>query len=255
MNYIISATTDIGIKKQTNQDSLSVKIIHTNQGRMVFAVLCDGMGGLQKGEVASAALIHAFQQWVTEQLPSLCNLPIEDYVIRDQWTNIVINMNEQIKKYGNYHQVQLGTTVVAMLITKERYYILNVGDSRAYEISDTLTQLTKDQTFVEREVQLGNMTREQAERDSRKNVLLQCVGASPEVYPEMFFGETKKDAIYMLCSDGFRHEISPDEIYAGFRPEVLLNETDMERNARQLIEINKQRQETDNISVILVRTF
>lgn len=255
MNFVISATTDIGIRKKTNQDSLSVKTIQTNQGRMVFAVLCDGMGGLQRGEVASAALIHAFNQWVTEQLPSLCNAPIEDYIIREQWMEITAKMNEEIKRYGNYHQVQLGTTLVAILITEKRYYIINVGDSRAYEIKDELIQLTKDQTFVEREVQLGNMTREQAEKDSRKNVLLQCVGASPEVYPEMFFGDTKQDAVYMLCSDGFRHEISTDEIFNGFKPDNLLNELDMERNARRLIDINKQRQETDNISVVLVRTF
>ena len=77
----------------------------------------------------------------------------------------------------------------------------------------------------------------------------------PEVYPEMFFGDTKQDAVYMLCSDGFRHEISTDEIFNGFKPDNLLNELDMERNARRLIDINKQRQETDNISVVLVRTF
>ncbi|MFQ9516008.1 MAG: PP2C family protein-serine/threonine phosphatase [Eubacterium sp.] len=255
MNYIISATTDVGIRKKTNQDSLSVKIINTNQGRMAFAILCDGMGGLQKGEVASAAVIHAFNQWVTEELPSLCNGPIQDHVIREQWCEIITSMNEKIKNYGNVNHVQLGTTAVVMLITEKRYYILNVGDSRAYEIWIEITQLTKDQTFVERQVSLGNMTREQAEQDSRKNILLQCVGASPEVYPEMFFGDTKKDAVYMLCSDGFRHEITPEEIYAGFNPGVLLSKENMQNNAIHLININKQRQENDNISVALIRTF
>lgn len=255
MNFIISATTDVGIKKHTNQDSLSVKVINTNQGRMAFAILCDGMGGLQKGEVASAAVINAFNKWVMEYMPALCKGPIEDHVIREQWTGIITAMNKKIKGYGNYYQVQLGTTAVVMLITENRYYILNVGDSRAYEISDDIVQLTKDQTFIEREVSLGNMTREQAEKDSRRNVLLQCVGASPEVYPEMFFGETKKNAVYMLCSDGFRHVISPQEIYEGLNPNVLLNENDMKNNATRLIEIDKQRLENDNISVALVRTF
>lgn len=255
MNFIISATTDVGIKKDTNQDSLSVKVINTNQGRMAFAILCDGMGGLQKGEVASAAVINAFNQWVMDELPALCNGPIEDHVIREQWNKIITEMNQRIKSYGNYHQVQLGTTAVVMLITEGRYYILNVGDSRAYEISDNIVQLTNDQTFIEREVALGHMTREEAEQDSRRNVLLQCVGASPEVYPEMFFGDTKKDAVYMLCSDGFRHVISPQEIYNGLNPGVLVNEESMRNNATQLIELDKQRQETDNISVALVRTF
>jgi serine/threonine protein phosphatase PrpC len=142
-----------------------------------------------------------------------------------------------------------------MLITDTHYFIMNVGDSRAYEISDTLAQLTNDQTFVAREVALGNMTPEQAEVDERRSVLLQCIGASEEVYPDFFVGQSKKDAVYMLCSDGFRHEITPDEIFAGFHPNVLLNDVAMNQNTLGLIELNKQRNERDNISVVLVRTF
>ena len=71
MNFIISAATDVGTVKATNQDSLTVKTLRTCQGRMVLAVLCDGMGGLQKGEVASASLVRAFEQWMSEQLPQL----------------------------------------------------------------------------------------------------------------------------------------------------------------------------------------
>ena len=63
MNFLISANTDIGTTKQTNQDSLAVKILNTVQGRMVFAVLCDGMGGLANGEIASASLVNAFESW------------------------------------------------------------------------------------------------------------------------------------------------------------------------------------------------
>lgn len=255
MNFIVSANTDIGISKSTNQDSLSVKIINSPQGRMVFAILCDGMGGLAKGEVASAAVIRAFDSWVHNELPALCNGAIEDHVIKAQWEKIITEQNQIIKTYGARQGVRLGTTAVVMLITQSRYYIMNVGDSRAYEISDTLAQLTVDQTFVAREVALGNMTEEQAQVDERRNVLLQCVGASEEVYPEMFFGETKQNAVYMLCSDGFRHEISPDEIYQKFNPNVLMDEYSMNTNSLELIELNKQRNERDNISVTLIRTF
>lgn len=72
MNFLISANTDIGTLKKTNQDSVLIKKIHTCQGEMVFAVLCDGMGGLEKGEVASAAVVRAFEQWVNTELPLLC---------------------------------------------------------------------------------------------------------------------------------------------------------------------------------------
>ena len=142
-----------------------------------------------------------------------------------------------------------------MLITQNRYYVLNVGDSRAYEISDRVKQITADQTFVAREIALGNMTEEQAKHDERRNVLLQCVGASDEVYPDMFFGETHGNAVYMLCSDGFRHEISADEIFEKLNPDVLLDEYMMNVNAEGLIELNKARKERDNISVALTRTF
>ncbi len=255
MNFIVSATTDIGTTKSTNQDSLSVKVINTPQGRMTFAILCDGMGGLEKGEVASASVVKAFDKWVYESLPTLCNAPLEDYVIREQWNKIVTEQNNTIKAYGARQGVKLGTTVVAMLLTQNRFYIMNVGDSRAYEIADTISQLTKDQTFVAREVELGNMTPEEAETDSRRSVLLQCIGASDEVYPDMFFGETRENAVYMLCSDGFRHEISAIEIFEKLQPGVLFDENTMNKHSKELIDMNKMRMERDNISVVVVRTF
>lgn len=255
MEFIVTANTDIGIVKDTNQDGMSVKVIDTPQGKMTFAILCDGMGGLAKGEVASTTLIAAFNGWVFDNLAVLCNKPIEDSDIRNQWERIIVSQNNNIKNYGARQGIRLGTTAVVMLLTESRYYILNVGDSRAYEISDTLHQITEDQTFVAREIQLGRMTPEEAKTDSRRNVLLQCVGASEEVYPDMFFGETKKDAVYMLCSDGFRHEITPDEIYEKFQPNASYSADAMNENSRSLIELNKSRSERDNISVVLVRTY
>lgn len=255
MNYIVSANTDIGIVKNTNQDSLSVKVINTLTGRMSFAILCDGMGGLAKGEVASASVIRAFDEWVKNDLPLLCNTPLDESIIKAQWEKILLDQNNIIKTYGARQGVKLGTTAVVMLLTDNQYFIMNVGDSRAYEFTDTMTQLTNDQTFVAREVALGNMTPEQAETDERRSVLLQCIGASEEVYPDFFVGETKQNATYMLCSDGFRHEITSDEIYSKFHPEALMDDSAMNKNTLELIELNKQRNERDNISVVLVRTF
>jgi len=255
MNFIISANTDIGIVKSTNQDSLTVKTINTAIGRMSFAVLCDGMGGLAMGEVASASVIRAFDSWVHNDLPQLCNAPLDGEVIKAQWEKILLDQNTAIKAYGGRLGVRLGTTAVVMLLTECAYYVMNVGDSRAYEITDHLQQITTDQTFVAREVALGNMTPEQAEVDERRSVLLQCIGASEEVYPDFFTGATVQNAVYMLCSDGFRHEITPDEIFAKFQPGVLLDDASMNRNTVELIELNKQRNERDNISVVLVRTY
>lgn len=256
MDFIISACTDIGISKDTNQDSLSVKKIKTKTGNVVFAILCDGMGGLSSGEVASASVIYAFNNWVFNSLPLLCESGrVEDSVIRRQWEEIITSQNEKIKIYGNSRQINLGTTAVVMLLTESRYYIMNVGDSRAYEIGEDIVQLTVDQTVVAREVAAGKITEEQARVDNRRSILLQCVGASDKVYPEMFFGDVKQNATYMICSDGFRHEINNSEIYEKFQPNMLHNEDDMRNNTLYLIELNKQRKERDNISVALVRTF
>ncbi len=254
MNYIISANTDIGLVKNTNQDSLSVKVLNTPYGKMTFAVLCDGMGGLSKGEVASASVIRAFDEWIYNVFPTVCGSLSLD-LIKEHWGSILLNQNSLIKAYGGQNGVKLGTTVVAILITQTNYYIVNVGDSRAYEIESSLLQLTNDQTLVAREVALGNMTEEQAHNDPRRSVLLQCIGASQEVYPDFFVGNSKINATYMLCSDGFRHEITPAEIYEKFNPNVLLNDAIMNQNTLELIELNKQRSERDNISVVLIRTF
>lgn len=255
MNYIISASTDIGNTKKTNQDSVGARVFNTSQGKMVFAVLCDGMGGLAKGEVASANVVKAFMDWSVTRLPVLCNCGISESNISYEWSQLVTEYNEKIKSYGARSGINLGTTITAILLTNSKYYVLNVGDSRAYEIYNHARVITKDQTFVAREVELGNMTLEQAKTDSRRSVLLQCIGASESVYPDFFFGNTIQNAVYMLCSDGFRHEISEEEIFQYLQPNVMLSEESMTYNMDYLISLNKQRMERDNITVFTVRTF
>lgn len=255
MNFIVSAATDIGLTKNTNQDSYNVRVFTTKLGKVVLAVLCDGMGGLSKGEVASATLVNAFCRWADNRLPILCEQGITDQDICADWGKITTEYNDKIKTYAQSCGINMGTTVTAMLLTEQRFYIINVGDTRAYEIADSVKILTKDQTVVAREVELGNLTPEQAVRDSRRSVLLQCVGASDHVYPDMFYGDTKLGAVYMLCSDGFRHEVTEEEIYQYLNPNVMMDADGMEQNMQSLIWLNKQRQERDNISVISIRTF
>ncbi|AEV67163.1 PP2C family protein-serine/threonine phosphatase [Acetivibrio clariflavus] len=252
---MVAASTDVGIKKSVNEDSLAVKVYNTPRGKLLFAVLCDGMGGLAKGEVASATVVTAFVDWFTSNLPILSANTIEDSFIRREWERLVITVDEKIKRYGIEHNITLGTTLTSMLMTEERYYICNVGDTRAYEITDKLKQITEDHTIVAREVKLGKLTPDEANNDARKNILLQCIGASENIYPEMFFGETKRNAVYILCSDGFRHEITPKEIFNGLEPDVMREAEQMKRNIEYLINVNKQRLEQDNISVIAIRTF
>lgn len=255
MNFIVSAATDIGLVKAKNQDSLNVRVYRTDLGRVVFAVICDGMGGLSKGELASASVVRAFTRWADTRLSTLVSSGIADSDIRNDWVSLVTVFNSKIREYGHQAGIELGTTVTAILLTDNRYFIINVGDTRVYEISDQVAILTADQTFVAREVELGHMTQEESRVHPRKSVLLQCIGASEVVYPDMYFGRTKQNAIYMLCSDGFRHEISTQEIYDNLNPNIIMNEETMQSKLELLIDINKQRQERDNITAIAIRTF
>lgn len=255
MRFEVAACTDKGISKSTNQDSLIIKCMSTNFGDMVFAVLCDGMGGLSKGELASATVVRAFDSWCNNRLPELCSTSekeLDTHNIENQWRELVTEQNNRIKEYGNQKGENLGTTVVALLLTQEKYYLLNVGDSRIYRLGTDIERLTTDQTFIQREISLGNMTPEQAMKDPRRNVLLQCVGASAQVDPEFGSGPIEKDTAYLLCSDGFRHEITEQEIYAQLCPKEAVGEQQMHDRIKKLIELDMQRQERDNITAALI---
>jgi len=252
MRFIATADTDIGISKDTNQDSVLIKHAKTDDTEILLAIVCDGMGGLSKGELASATVIRAFAKWFDEELPyELENVDLQ--VIGAKWSLLLKELNAQILEYSKENGIEgVGTTFSGILFIDEQYVIGHVGDTRVYHIADSLTQLTTDQTFVAREISRGTMTLEQAKTDKRRNLLLQCVGASKIVEPQIICGKTEKGA-YMLCSDGFRHEITEAEIYESLNPINLMNKDAMHNNAKYLIEQNKNREEKDNISVLLIK--
>ena len=252
MRFIATADTDIGISKDTNQDSVLIKHAKAEGKEVLLAVVCDGMGGLSKGELASATVIRAFAKWFDEELPfELENVDLQ--VIGAKWSLLLKELNAQILEYSKENSIEgVGTTFSGILFIDDQYVIGHVGDTRIYHIGASLTQLTTDQTFVAREISRGTMTLEQAKTDKRRNLLLQCIGASKVVEPQIICGKTEKGA-YMLCSDGFRHEITEAEIYESLNPINLMNKDAMHNNAKYLIEQNKSREEKDNISVLLIK--
>ncbi|MCH6268194.1 MULTISPECIES: PP2C family protein-serine/threonine phosphatase [Neobacillus] len=254
MEVLSTAVTDKGIKKPTNQDSLLIKVAETSMGEVVLAVICDGMGGLSKGEVASASVVRAFSEWFETELPEqLARKDWDD--IQYRWERIIKEQNQRIAEYGRRVRIQLGTTITALLLIDTTFMLIgHVGDSRVYRIGERqLEILTEDQTVVARDLKRGTITPEQAKTDPRRNVLLQCIGASKLVEPEFIHGRATPGEVYMLCSDGFRHMLTEEEIFQAFSPQVLTDEAVMETHAITLVELNKQRQETDNITVLLVK--
>lgn len=253
MEFLTVACSDIGIKKKVNQDSYCIKSAKTCIGNILMAVICDGMGGLAKGEVASASVITAFSKWFERELPELVReLSVEE--VKQKWGMIIKEQNQKIRIYGESLGINLGTTLTIMLIIDENYVMIgHVGDSRAYKINSSVQILTEDQTVVAREVKQNKLTLEQAMQDPRRNVLLQCIGASKTVLPDYIVEAVELGATYMLCTDGFRHQITEIEIFEYFNPEVLVDENVMKSRAEELVELNKIRMENDNITVLLIK--
>lgn len=255
MNFLAAAATDTGLEKETNEDSFLVRILNGEKGKVAFAAMCDGMGGLAKGELASATMVKGFSDWMDNVFPHLYEVEFTLDDIQNELNSVVQYWNNRIVEYGSKNHSELGTTAAVIVLFDDEYLILNVGDSRVYEISDEINQLTVDQTLVQREVSRGVLTEEQARVDPRRSVLLQCIGASGGVQPVFSRGKTKSDAVYMLCSDGFRHEITSEEIWDGLHPSRMTSEQDMETCLRNLINMNMYRRETDNISAVTIRTY
>lgn len=250
MSFQIAYHTDAGIKKKTNQDGLLMKTARTPKGRVGLFIVCDGMGGLSFGEMASATVIQGLSDWFDTELPELI---FSEEVLSSKLVECVQLLNQKIIAYGEAASLKLGTTITALFIIDSKYYLLQVGDSRAYRIRDGLFRLTTDQTLAAREFERGNITEEQARIDPRRNVLLQCVGATPELDVVISEGKVEKGDVYMLCTDGFYHEITNDEIFEHLSPERFTNENEMKETLVGLVELVKARKEVDNISLLITK--
>ena len=262
MKITAEANTDIGTKKAVNQDAVLVKQANTvDYGRIVLGVVADGMGGLSCGEVASASFVKRMDDWFKRELPEILSNTgateqlagdeeLRSYdvfnAIKNQWYQIATTMNDKIKAYGISHGIRLGTTCVCLFVMDKSYLVMNVGDSRAYSFGENrLDLITHDQSYVQQQIDLGRMTREEAEKSSEKSVLLQCVGASDVVIPDFFQGSCKSIDNFLLCSDGFWRRLKETEIIEHAKEAGGL---------KLLTELDKERGEVDNISAIVIST-
>jgi serine/threonine protein phosphatase PrpC len=253
MGFLCAYHTDAGIKKKTNQDSFYVAEASTAIGPVFFALVCDGMGGLSEGELASSEVCKGFAEWFRTEVPGLIAQGLTAENLEASWIAQLEIANEKLLEYSSCKHLSLGTTAVALLLTKTHYYAISIGDSRLYQISDALYQITKDQTVVQNEVDLGILSKEQAEQDSRRNVLLQCVGVKTKIEPEFYWGSYSHKTVFLLCTDGYRHVVTPQELYENLKPSETLTEEQMFSNLTLLLELNKIRNETDNITALAVR--
>jgi len=255
MKYIFSALTQKGEAKSINQDGFALMTDESQYGNVLFAVLCDGMGGLTEGEVASSYLVNKFSTWFDNNSESLMNYGIDSGELRLIWEKIIETANQELLEYGKERNIQLGTTIVALLLDGHKFYAIHVGDSRLYVISNSmLKQITEDHSLVQREVKLGHITKEEARYDPRRNVLLQGVGAIGRIMPNFYTGDINPNEVFIICSDGFYHEIAEDELVSILNPAYLKHRENLESELMGLIRTCKERGEKDDISVIAIKT-
>lgn len=255
MGYDIAFATDQGQKK-ANQDSLICMEARTSIGEVVFAAVCDGMGGLEKGELASAELVRALERWFCEELPVIVRNGLSEESLYGSWHTITTEVNKKLITYGERNHIEsgIGTTLSGILLAGNMFYVVHVGDSRIYAITENeVTCLTKDHTLAMDKVDEGTLSIENMEKDPRRSILTRCVGAVDDCNPDFFSGIAYPETVFLTCSDGFRHLLSYQEIQAQMCPGKQRTQEELERNIKVLIRENLQRGERDNITVVAVR--
>lgn len=251
--FITYSATDIGIEKAVNQDCVGIIVNTHPQLTAALGIICDGVGGLQDGEYASATTYKRFIDWFQYELPQLIYEEDFDSVLQNRWMKLIYNHNQYLYEYAKKKGVRMGTTLTALLLYDGKYYTAQVGDSRAYEIAQKCVQLTEDQSFVAREVRQGRLTKDEAKVDARRNILLQSIGYSKNVEPVFTTGNLVEGVCYLLSSDGFYHCVEEDELINGYHSYSMESVEDMKNVTDYFVNIVKERGETDNISVAVMK--
>lgn len=216
--------TDVGRRRANNQDTFLTH--HFEHPECDLCVVCDGMGGVAGGEVASSTAIQAFFDAISRDLEAGMPDNIPDFLDNAcQEANMAVYRaaSKDSKLKG------MGTTLVAALYIDNTYYVINVGDSRLYCITaEETTQVTHDHTLVQALMDAGQLTPEEAAVSSLRSTLIKCVGTSDEVEPDIFtvtLGGDNHDTYILLCSDGLTNYLSEEETREIlFTPEISLEE-------------------------------
>lgn len=200
--------TDTGLVRKNNQDSYAIRVLDDD---LAIAVVCDGMGGAQAGNVASAVAVEAF----AAAMEGFCKegIPPDADRKKDILRAACKAANSRVYELAqtNPEYEGMGTTLVAALILSHEIYVVNVGDSRCYIWSDgNLAQITSDHSLVQALVDLGDITPEEARVHPKKNLITRALGIDEGVKSDVFQVDRKSGSVLLLCSDGMSNVV-PDE--------------------------------------------
>ncbi|HEY7686184.1 MAG TPA: Stp1/IreP family PP2C-type Ser/Thr phosphatase [Gemmatimonadales bacterium] len=240
MHITCAGRSDVGIIRSGNEDNY---LMVPDRGIFIVA---DGMGGHAAGEVASEMAVRH----IARELGSLKGLGDEEVAERMRMSIRTANGAIFQRTLTEHDKRGMGTTVSALVLYDARFLIGQVGDSRAYLLRDgKLTQVTKDHSYVQEQVDAGYLTPEQARTHPYSNVITRCVGANSDVSPDIYVGSVKAKDLFLLASDGLTGMLEDPELH-----EILKTETVMpQEQVDQLINEANRHGGLDNITAILVR--
>jgi protein phosphatase len=235
---VVSALSDIGCVRTNNEDSYGY-----DESLGIF-VVCDGMGGMASGEVASsravAAIINSFAASAASGLP-----------VSSRLLHAINTANLDVWENGQIHENRgMGTTVVVAALDQDKLILGNVGDSRAYILQDDrCAQLTVDHSYINELIRNGTLTIENAHlADLRgmESVITRAVGVATEVQPDFYSVDLKPGIGVLLATDGLTRYFAEDGIAS------ILAASTFETACSNLIHMAKQRGGVDNITCILI---
>ncbi|WP_028611117.1 Stp1/IreP family PP2C-type Ser/Thr phosphatase [Paenibacillus harenae] len=238
--------TDIGLGRQVNEDQSWIAQLDNG---ITLAIVADGMGGHQAGDVASRLAVDAFRSML-EQSAAKADLSLQEgkMLIRQAISQANEAVYELASRNERYHN--MGTTIVAALVKQDNAIIGHVGDSRAYKIAEgAITQLTDDHTLVNELFKSGQLSAEEAAHHPRRNVITRAVGTDAHVDVDVLAVEWSPQDVLLLCSDGLSNMISEQQMLET----VMTDRLELEEKADHLIQLALHAGGDDNITVVLLQ--
>src|SRR5436309_6907873 len=258
----VFAKTDLGRTRDHNEDRFLVADLSRREASLQPAVrvhqigergslfvVADGMGGAAAGELASQMATETIYQQMVRAWGTEREVTAQRFAYRLK--EAVEVANEQIHAYAAAHpEVRgMGTTTTAVGVLADHFFLSQVGDSRAYLIRNgQAVQLTRDQSLMQRLVEAGELTEEEAARSERRNIILQALGPDARVKVDLTHQEVRKGDSLVLCSDGLSGQVKKEEI-----AEIVSAERDLQAACDKLIALANGRGGPDNITVIIAR--
>jgi protein phosphatase len=212
-------------------------------------IVADGMGGAAAGEVASRMAADLVFGHMTTVWPEDPEISANRFAYRMK--EAVELANNRIHLHAKEHpEVRgMGTTATVAGVFGSGLYLAQVGDSRGYLVRNGVaTQITKDQSLMQRLVEAGELTEEEAEQSERRNIILQALGPDPRVKVDLTFQELRQGDVLVLCSDGLSGQVKKEEIAS-----VISSTPELVEACAKLIETANERGGPDNITAVAAR--